>query len=249
MTKSTELTPALRYVLKYSASPSPSQTRKLDLPEDAWAQVDAGAELRIGLPDTAVSDRAFVLHEGKLTYPTKRAWTALRKKVDQAIAERRAQVGESGVEWTQDWPDAEGFFWFFGRRSTDLASTPPELHIARALAMVERTLQQDKDGKTVAAEKDRLVVIVDGKAMHSELGCYGLFAPIHKPHEDDLPDREFEALPTPAAKLEQSGPVVHHVRGGSTACGAAVPTNPAFMARSGQLERITCFACRQQVGL
>lgn len=240
------LDPALRYVMKYAKTPTPSQTRKLDLNDSAWEAVDKGADLLVGSPESAIMDQVFVLDGTKMLYPTKRAWGGLKKKINAAIAERQARTGQSGLEWKEAWPTTPGFYWFYGRTSAEMASARPSLHVAELISGTEQRREKNDTGETVTVEIERLMMIVGGKAVHSELGTYGLFAEIYAPDEDDLPEHEFLQIKPPEI-AEAVGPVVHHVRGGATSCGAPVPTNPALIARSGQLHRVTCATCRLQM--
>ncbi len=246
-TAPTKLDPALRYVMKHAKTPTPSQTRKLDLNDSAWEAVDKGADLLVGSPESAVMDQVFVLDGTKVLYPTKRAWGGLKKKINAAIAERQARVGQSGLEWSVSWPSTPGYYWFFGRTSAEASSVRPTLHVAELIAGTEQRREKNDEGETVTVSVERTVMVVGGKAVHAELGTYGLFAEIYAPDADDLPEHEFSELSPPEHVAEATGPLVHHVRGGNTACGAATPTNPAYMARSGQLHRVTCSKCRNQL--
>lgn len=76
------------------------------------------------------------------------------------------------MNWTSNWPDQEGFYWFYGWRfSLSIRlDQKPELIVVK----VRRC------GNGV------LVYIADGSFMHKEDGGKGLFAPIAMPEIPSL---------------------------------------------------------------
>lgn len=224
----------LRLLVRASQVPKRSEERGLDLPDEAWALVDGGGELRVH--DTY---GPFILGSGAiLAWPTGERARNLAGLLQQEYDAGR--VGSSAeLDWTTQWPTDPGFYWFFGFRAQDRVFGSPSLSVAVATLTVERTV--DDKGQTHAREF--VLVTSGGHAILEGRGFVrGVWAPIATPDEFDWPTDLFDALPEPPAPAN----VVHCVHGGATLCGAAVPGPGQLVARSAQLALITCGGCRAQ---
>ena len=221
----------LQYLREESTPPTPSQLRKLDLPDGIWAAIDEGAECLVhdSLGPT-------VWRAGTLLWPNESERAGLLAEIKARLAKQEGK--STRLEWKAS-PARAGFYWFYGWRPQDARSLPAALQVVVAEEMIE------VDAST-GNKRPLLLITSDGIALRPD-ATRGLFAPILAPPAAALPRGQLSHLPEPPPPDPRN--VVHCVYGGHALCGAAPEAYAGRpVARFSTLAAVTCPSCRTAAG-